>query len=593
MQDSFYMQEEENEDSSFINFRKYLRYWKWFVLSVIICLSIAFVKLRYSTPQYKATSKILVRDEKKGDLPSELGAFSDLGLLGGVKNNVDNEVEILNSLTLVEKTVERLHYNVTYFRQGKIRDVEVYRDTQPIEMLVSNASDAFNKSSQSFIVKIISKNSFELELKSGQIMGVFQFGTPILVKEAQISIQKLPVFNSIDPVGDLYTINFSPIIAVGASYSSLLTVESLSKTSSIVNLSMTNAVPKKAEEFLDGLITIYNEEAIKDKNMISENTLKFIQERLDIISKELGNEEDKAKGFKESNKLVDVGTNAKMYLDNFSDVDKMLIETETKLRVIEIMLDFMKHKSKSELVPAELIPSERISAQVNPLILQYNSLVLQNNRLLKDGKKNNATLVNIDQQLTDMERDILQSLAQYKAKLAIEKTELNQQYNLLSGKLNQIPAQEQQYRVIERQQKIKEGIYLYLIQKREETAISLSVTEPNAKIVDAGRAGVEPISPKKIIFYLVAILLGFGVPFGILYVIFLLDNKIHNTSDLEDKAKGVPILAEIPFDNNDEKGESIKIEAFRTLVSNANFITPYDENVLALPVLVVPVIKLK
>ncbi|MES2545947.1 MAG: polysaccharide biosynthesis tyrosine autokinase [Bacteroidota bacterium] len=579
MQDPFYMTEEEdNEGSGFENLKNYLKHRKWFVLSVFICLTIAFIKLRYSTPQYKAVAKILVRDEKKGSLPSELGAFSDLGLLSGVKNNVDNEIEILNSATLVEKTIEKLQFNITCFLVGNVRDVELYKETKPFEFIVVNASDKFYKSAKTFKIKVVSSQKFEMILSDEKSLGTFRFGTPILVDEARIIIQKLPSFNTINPLGNRYQFFCNPITEMAAAYSSLLTVESLSKTSSIVTLTMANAVPKKAEEFLDALIAIYNEEAINDKNMISENTQKFIQKRLINISEELGDEESKAKGFKEANQLFDIPTNAKIYLDNYSEVEKGLIESETKLRVVEIMIDFMKHKSKAELVPAELIPTEKVSGQTNPLILQYNNLVLQNNRLIKDGKKSNNTLVNIDQQLTDLERDIMQSLVQFKGTILAEKANLNKQYDLLSEKINQIPTQEREFRIIERQQKIKEGLYLYLIQKREETAISLSVTEPNAKIIDAGRAGIIPISPKNSIFYLGALFIGFGIPFGILFLIFKLDDKIHNATDVENKTNSVPILAELPslVDTKDSTDQSL--EAFRTLANNTNFITPYTEN---------------
>ncbi|MFV5693009.1 GumC family protein [Flavobacterium sp. LT1R49] len=580
MQDPFYMLEEENENNSFSSLKHYLRHWKWFVLSVMLCLNFAFIKLRYTTPQFKATAKILVRDEKKGSLPSELGAFADLGLLSGMKNNVDNEIEILNSITLIEKTVQKLHFNITSYLIGNIRDIEVYKETEPFEFTVVNASDKFYQNTTNFKIKITSAKNFEILLSDGKVLGSFHFGTPILIDEARIVVQKLPTFNAINPVGNSYEIFCDPIRAVASGYSSLLTVESLSKTSSIVNLEMANAVPKKAEEFLDELITIYNEEAINDKNMISENTQKFIQKRLVNISEELGDEESKAKGFKETNQLFDIPTNAKIYLDNYSEVEKGLIETETKLRVIEIMIDFMKHKSKSELVPAELIPTERASGPTNPLILQYNNLVLQNNRLIKDGKKSNSTLVNIDQQLTDLERDIMQSLVQFKGTILVERTNLNKQYDVLSDKINQIPTQEREFRIIERQQKIKEGLYLYLIQKREETAISLSVTEPNAKIIDTGRASLIPISPKKSVFYLVALFIGLGIPFGILFLIFKLDDKIHNANDVEVNSKNVPILAELPSLDENSASASQNLEAFRTLAHNTEFITPFTDSKL-------------
>ncbi|MEY4012901.1 MAG: hypothetical protein RIT22_2025, partial [Bacteroidota bacterium] len=237
----------------------------------------------------------------------------------------------------------------------------------------------------------------------------------------------------------------------------------------------------------------------------------------------------------------------------------------------------MKNKSKAELVPSDIIPSGVGSLQ-NPLIVQHNNLVLQRNRVLKDGTQKNYVLVNLDQQLEGIDRDIKESLSQLKGSLMVKKKDLEKQDALLSGKINQIPTQEREFRILERQQKIKEGLYLYLIQKREETAIALSVTEANAKIIDAGRIIPDPISPKKSIFYLVALIIGIGIPFTALYFLFLFDNKIKNANDVEAISKKVPILSELPNIIDTNEASSLKKEAFRTLLNSTNFITPNNEN---------------
>ncbi len=577
MQDQFYYsEEEENESGSFQNIFKYLVYWKWFVLSLVVCLVAVFFKLRYSTPQYKATCKILVRDEKKGNMPSELGAFADMGLLTGIKNNVDNEIEILNSITLTEKTIEKLQFSVSYYLVGNIRDVELYGKTKPFDFVIENPSDKFTKSSKSFIVKIVSSHSFELIDTNKKSLGYFNFGSVIVLEEAKVRVRKCPEFKSADSVGHDYIVQYSPADVIAKNYSDVLTVESLSKTSSIVNMSVSDAVREKGEDFLNTLVSIYNEEAINDKNMISKNTQEFIQERLGIISGELGDIEGQSEHFKKANQIIDIPTNAKMYLENYSDFEKALIETETQLRVVDIMIDFMKHKSKTELVPTDIIPSDMNRMQ-NPLIAQHNNLVLQRNRVLKDGTQKNYILVNLDRDLENLDQNIKESLVQLKESLASKKSNLEKQNGFLTNKINQIPTQEREFRILERQQKIKEELYLYLIQKREETAISLSVTEPNAKIIDAGRAAENPVSPKKSIFYLAGIFLGLGIPFGIIFIRFKLDDKIHNASDVENKTTAVPILAELPSLAETKESQTQNLEAFRTLANNTNFITPYSD----------------
>ena len=314
MQDQFDFYEEEQEQNVFQNLAKYLQYWKWFVLSLLLSLSVVFIRLRYANPEYKAVSKIVVRDEKKGGLASELGTFADIGLLTGMKNNVDNEVEILNSITLVEKTVERLQFTTTYFEIGAIRDVEVYKTTQPFEFAIENAPQVFYKTPQFFRVKVVSANRFQLINKNEVVLGYFNFGTSIVLKEAKINIQKLPNFTTLNPTGVVYAVYCNPVKSVGAAYASLLTVEAFSKTSSVVNLSVSDKVPEKAEDFLNTLVAIYNEEAIKDKNIISENTLDFIQNRLGIITDELGTVEVQSENFKKTNQLTDIAANAGIYL---------------------------------------------------------------------------------------------------------------------------------------------------------------------------------------------------------------------------------------------------------------------------------------
>ena len=184
----------------------YLTHWKWFLLGVLVSLSIAFVYLRYSIPQYQASATILVKDEKKGGMLSELSAFADMGLLTGMKSNVDNEIEILNSITLVEKTVQRLKFTTTYFKPGNFRDVEVYKAAQPFEFGIENASQIFYKTPQTFFVKILSEHSFELKNATKSSLGTFNFGATMVLKEVKIKIQKLPNFNTVAPIGETYTV---------------------------------------------------------------------------------------------------------------------------------------------------------------------------------------------------------------------------------------------------------------------------------------------------------------------------------------------------------------------------------------------------
>lgn len=579
MQDQFDFFQEENEQNQ-TNFLeivfKYLKYWKWFVICGGISLFVCYTYLRYSTPIYKADSKIVVKDEKKGSLPSELSAFSDLGLLSGIKNNVDNEVEIINSTTLFENVIQKMLFNVKYYRIGNVRDVELYKKTLPIKVVLPNARQVENRS-LIFTVKVLSNTQFELVDASNTRIGDYTFGQWITLSKMRFKIVPSDYNISNKSVNEAYRIEIIPVRNEAAAYKKNFTIEALSKTSSIVNLSITNPVPEKAEDFLDVLVQLYNQDAINDKNAISINTQNFIQERLEIISKELGDVEFKSENYKKSKNITDLQANAQLYLVDDSAIEKGLIEVNTQLKIVEIMMNFMTNKKKGDLIPIDIVPKDKINAQPNPLIVQYNNLVLQRNRIIKDGTNKNTVLVNLEEQLEGLDQNIKESINQTKSSILVKRNDLQKQDNLLNDKLVQIPTQEREFRILDRQQKIKEGIYLYLIQKREEIAISLTVAEPNAKVIDSGRAEDIAISPKKNIAYLVALLVGLGIPFGILYLVFLLDNKINSVKDIANMKDSLPVLAEIPLivEQNEKK---LAAESFNALVSNCNFMLSNIDN---------------
>jgi capsular exopolysaccharide synthesis family protein len=578
MHDTFDFDDDQNKNENILlGLQKYIKHWRWFVLSLILSLLAVILSLRYSTPIYTAGAKILVRDDKKGDLSSGAGAFADMALFGGGKKNVDNEIEILNSKTLIAKVIERLNLNIVYVKLGNFRDVELYTETCPFELVIQNASPVFKKNSQSFMVKFISADRFRLNDDVGKEIGIFHADSTINLVEASLVVRKTPYHKGIANSENVYQVLFNPVVDVAKQYLGNLTVESHSETSSVVNLKLTHAVPAKAEDFLNTLIEIYNQEAINDKNIVSENTLNFIQDRLSIVNAELGDIENETENFKKTNNVTDIATDAKLVLEMHSDFELSLIETETQLRIVAIMTDFLKNKSKTELIPIDIIPKVTGTGQVNPSIVEYNNLVLKRNRLINDGSTINYVITNIDQQLEELNQTIKMSLAQFKSSLILKRDDLAKQEEAYSLKLNNVPAQEKSFRIIDRQQKIKEGIYLYLIQKREETAIALTIAENNAKVIDAGSTNYGDVTPKKKNYYLAGILIGFALPFAVIYLIFLLDNKIRFESDVVQYGERNSMLGAIPKNLDAEENRGLKKEAFRSLLQNANFILPQNE----------------
>ncbi len=559
---------------------KYLFHWQWFILGAFLCFSVAYVYLRYATPQYQARTTILVKDEKKGGMLSELSAFSDMGLGSGLKSNVDNEIEILKSRTLVESTVKALKLNIALITYGNVKSSEVFKDTPILVDFISQKPDFY---SSKMILEFIelTPNSFTLEskIKSPEVPVLtqkkkeYRYGEIIATSIGELIVTKPIVVNKlIYKDYQSIDISVSPIDAVVRGYLGRIKVNPVSKTSSVVDISITDPIVKRAEFFLNKLIQIYNDDAAADKNFISENTSKFIADRLVLITQELDGVEQDVESFKKTNSLTDIESEAKLFIEGSSEYNKLSVQNEIQLNVVSSMLDFLKKSTNADLLPANIISKE---GDAGDLINSYNQLILERNRILKSATLANPTVVSLDQQIASLKSNVAESLSRMQASLNIQKRNLKGQEGLLDSKIGKIPVQERQFRVIERQQKVKEELYLYLLEKREETAISLAATAPNARVIDAAKASTIPVSPKKNIIYLAALLLGLLIPFGIIYINDLLDTKVKNRLDIIDKFN-IPFLGDIPKSLTpneiiDTTSRTSTAEALRIVRANLDF----------------------
>jgi capsular exopolysaccharide synthesis family protein len=570
--------EDDFQFKEFLN--KYTVHWQWFALGVGVCLILAFLYLRYTIPQYQASTTILVKDEKKGGMLSELSAFADMGIGGGMKSNLDNEIEILKSRKLVESTVKKLNLNTTFIVKGNVVDREIYYDA-PIEVYFADKTNQFYDAKIDLKFSELTSNTFELESESvNQTAKVilsnkteFRYGEEIPTRYGRLIITRSKFSsNGIKVYSKSISIVISPLENVVGSFQGRLKVEPISKTSSVVAVSITDPVVKKSEAFLNNLIQIYNEDAAADKNFISENTSKFIAERLTLITQELDGVEQDVESFKKSNKVTDIESEAKLFIEGSSEYDKKGVETEIQLNVVSSMLNFMKKSTNADLLPTNIIAGD---GDASGLISSYNQLVLDRNRILKSATAANPSVVKMDQQITSLKSTVAASLSRMQSSLNIQKRDFNNNEGILNAKIGKIPSQERQFRVIARQQKVKEELYLYLLQKREETAISLAATEPNARVVDTAKANNTPVSPKRNIVYLAGLLLGLLIPFGIIYTDDLLDTKIKSRLDLDGKTL-IPFIGDVP--TSDTPSEIIKsesrtssAEALRIIRTNLEF----------------------
>lgn len=567
---------EENNVSLRDLLYKYLVHWKWFLLSVFVFLALAKIYLRYSVPIYKSSTSILIKDDKSGGLASELSAFQDIGLFSGPKNRIEDEIEILKSRKLIEKTIKEGEFNINYVEEGRIKSSDVYGDN-PVKISFLDKKERFYKTDTVFSVDIISGSQFDLLNQENNKIGTYNFGQKIHSKRlGDFVVQKNIVFDDYDEPEPFkkakIIIQLSKLASCADKFKSRLNVETLSKFANVVEISITDQVSEKARNFLIKLVEIYNRDAINDKNLISEKTAKFINDRLDIITKELGDVEKDVEQYKKNNKIADIPTESVMNLGKESEFRSEEISVGAQLKVVDLMINYLKSNSNSDIIPANIIPSDNGSAI---MITEYNSLVVERDRILKSSTNENPLVVRLNEKIASVRLSINESLMRLRSSILVKKNEVSKEKNILGGKISQIPTQEREFRNIFRQQQIKEELYLYLFKKREETAIALAGTAPNSKIVDEAYENINPVSPKRQMIYLLAFVLGLIMPFLVIYVKGLLDTKVKDRHDLD--RLGVPFIGDVPHsDSNNEiiqsDSRTSSAEAIRIVRTNLEFI---------------------
>ncbi len=567
---------EENNVSLRDLLYKYLIHWKWFLLSVFVFLALAKIYLRYSVPVYKSSTSILIKDDKSGGLASELSAFQDIGLFSGPKNRIEDEIEILKSRKLIEKTIKEGEFNINYVEEGHIKSSDIYGDN-PVKVSFLNKKEQLYKTDTLFSIDIISGNKFELLNQENNKIGIYNFGQKIHSRRlGDFIIQKNIVLNDYDEPEPFkktkIIIQVSKLASCADNFKTKLSVEPLSKFANVVEISITDQVSEKARNFLIKLVEIYNRDAINDKNLISEKTAKFINDRLDIITNELGDVEKNVEQYKKSNKIADIPTESVMNLGKESEFRSEEISVGAQLKVADLMINYLKSNTDSDIIPANIIPSDNGSAA---MITEYNSFVVERDRILKSSTIENPLVVRLNEKIAASRLSITESLMRLRSSLLVKKNEVSKEKNILGSKISKIPTQEREFRNIFRQQQIKEELYLYLFKKREETAIALAGTAPNSKIVDEAYASINPVSPKRQLIYLIALVLGLLMPFLVIYVQGLLDTKVKDRHDLDHL--GIPFIGDVPHsDSNNEiiqsDSRTSSAEAIRIVRTNLEFI---------------------
>ena len=583
-------QSEEQVNIQELLFR-YLIHWPWFVVSIIICIACAWGYLRLTTPIYNISATVLIKDEKKGGGASMSSDLEKMGLEGFISSssNVDNEIEVLRSKSLAREVVNNLGLFVTYMDEDEFPSKELYHTSPVLVSLTHQEAD-----------KLPGRMEINMILQPTGVLGV---QITVGEKEYRKQFDKLPAVFPTDEGTVAFFANNDTLSAVCPEnitkerhitafinrpfsvlkeYVNSLSIAPTSKTTSVVVISLENTNTRRGRDYINKLLEMYNINANNDKNEVAQKTAEFIDERIGIISKELGSTEQDLENFKRSAGITDLSSEAQIALTGNAEYEKKRVENQTQLNLVMDLQRYMKG-NEYEVLPSNIGLQDAASVGA---IDRYNQMLVERKRLLRTSTENNPTIINLDTSIRAMRTNVQATLDATLKGLQITKEDLAREASRYSRRINDAPTQERQFVSIARQQEIKSGLYLMLLQKREENAITLAATANNAKIIDEALADDNPISPKKTIVYLAALVLGVGLPVGVIYLIGLTKFKIEGRADVE-KLTSLPVVGDIPL--ADEKTGSIAVfenqnnlmsETFRNVRTNLQFMLENGKNVI-------------
>lgn len=600
IQDPNTEQQHEESINLYAIFFKYLAYWPWFVASVLACLIIAFLYLRYQAPVYNVTSAVLIKedDSRNKGMSAAGGAIEALQSMGGfsMSNNFDNEVEILKSRTLIRKVVTQLGlYISTAERRVTGYDIPLYKNSpigvymapQEAEKLEAGAKLELNYSAEGKLRVKVRYEMNEEERKEEKDFDKLPavFPTPAGVFSFTLNDSILTEWKQTRG-GDVRLSAYvgSPT-AVAKSYGENLSVEPTSKTTTIAQIAVQNTDKQRAVDFINCLVAFYNQDANDEKNEVAQKSAEFIEERIGIINQELGSTETQLADFKQKSGLTDLTSDAQLALQENSKYEQMRIENQTQIRLVEFLRDYINNPAnEQEVIPSNVgLQDQNLSTVID----QYNTMIIERKRLLRTSSENNPAVVNMNTGIEAMRHNVQTTVASVLKGLQISKADIDRQARKFEGRISSAPQQEKEFLSIARQQEIKAQLYIMLLQKREENAITLAATATNGRIIEEAQADKYPVSPKKKIIALAALIIGLGIPVGFVYLRDLLKYKIENRDDVE-KLTDVSILAELPRCKKPERGaivvrenkNDIMEETFRGLRTNLLFMLEKGQKVI-------------
>lgn len=572
---------------------KYLAYWPWFVVSLVICMAGAQMYLRYSLPIYSSTAKILIK-EQEGYSRKSITPTSDVMELADMTftSLFDNELEIIKSRSLIQQAVTDLGLYITHSGRRKFGYDPQYYKNSPVQVYMT-PEDA-NKLLGD-VSLLMTYNGKELTANIGYISPSREYITlekqftelpaAVSTEVGVITFTPSPNYKSQEPIELLVYISNPKSTA--SRYRGSLSVSPMSKSTTIANLTIRDAVPARASDLITQLVKVYNDDANNEKNEVAEKTADFIEDRIAIINSELGSTENELATFKQRSGLTDLASDAQLALQEKSRYDQQLAQNATQINLVQELQKYLIDESHAnDIIPANIGLED---GHLMNLITQYNTLVLERKRLLRTSSDSNPAVINMNSSIEVMRSNVQTSIASVMRGLQITKNSLQREANKFRGRISDAPNQEKEFMTIQRQQEIKAALYILLLKKREENALTLAATASKGRIIEAPISG-GPISPQSRNILFAAFILGLGIPVGIIILKEMLKYKIENRMDVE-KITQILIVGEIPSCNQSLKGLSNNIivrenkndmmeETFRAIRTNLLYMLEKGEKVI-------------
>ena len=592
-------QETQERQSAFdfaVLYRTIILNWYWFILSLVICGGLGAIYLRYATPKYQSTAKLLIKDD---DSNSKRGqSLQNMTNLGIISNSagIDNEMEILTSHSIAEDAIRDLKLYVDYSTKGRIKDIILYRD-QPLNVDIDRAHlEKLNQPVDLTITRngttYIVSGTYSVPTDENESEGPFSLNRKFTSLPATIATRAGIITissNNGHSLHDGQTLKVEVLSPKMASnkYVGELQVAQTSKTTSIAQLQLTDEVPQRSLDYLKQLAIVYNRQANEDKNIVALRTEKFINSRLQKINAELGKTEGQLQNYKQQNGMVELKLNAGNAVTNQNESELKLADIQTQIELFSTIAQEVESSSRnlSQVIPSNVGLDDQSSTS---LINKYNELVLERNRLLRSASENSPVVEPLTVQIRELNGNIRRAISTARQNLQIQRDALAAQVSKFNEQVAETPQQERMLTQIGRQQEVKSGLYLMLLQKREENSISLAATADKGKLIDDPQL-VGKISPKSAIIMLIALLLGLAIPALVIFLLQLFRYKIEGHEDVARLTK-LPIIADVAIASNTAKGKADIVvhenqnnqmeEIFRSLRTNLQFMLHEGQKVV-------------